>query len=153
MPPAVTPSSGLVASTGQSPLSSRSSGSGSSTSAESSRLPAPASRRAYVARLLSCSRPFPASSMAASRAPSSGRQAPRDSTMPMVITNVPTTVSTGSRPYLPVPPTALTSPPGRPLRISAATTRSVTAQLLENMDACDDAVSMLVIPRATRRSR
>ncbi|KAG6955180.1 hypothetical protein JG688_00011996 [Phytophthora aleatoria] len=58
----------------------------------------------------------------------------------MVVTNAPMTVSTGSRPSLPVSPTALTSPPGRPLRIFEPTARSVTVQLLENMDAFDDAV-------------
>ncbi|KAG3234991.1 hypothetical protein PI124_g19974 [Phytophthora idaei] len=133
--PAVTPSSVLVVSTGQSPPSSGTPG--------LLQLGHQGFWRLIRVELLSpdfCRTRVPASSVAASRAPSSQRQAPRDSMTTMVVTNILTTISTGSRPSLPGPTTALTSPSGRPLRMSAANARTMTVQLLEDMDASDDAV-------------
>ncbi|KAG3119075.1 hypothetical protein PI124_g16452 [Phytophthora idaei] len=52
----------------------------------------------------------------------------------MVIANCVTAALNDSRLSLPAPTADLTSPPGRPFRISAATARTVTAQLLENTD-------------------
>ncbi|KAG3182854.1 hypothetical protein PC128_g14486 [Phytophthora cactorum] len=53
----------------------------------------------------------------------------------MVVANSVTAALNDSRLSLPAPTTDLTSPPGRPFRISAATARTVTAQLLKNTDA------------------
>ncbi|KAI9994082.1 hypothetical protein PInf_016646 [Phytophthora infestans] len=56
-----------------------------------------------------------------------------------VLTSVTPAVSV-VRPSLPASSAALTSPSGRPIRRSAATARTVTAQLLGDLDASDDEV-------------